>query len=62
MLSHAKRLMAKYRTLLVKMVLDNPINKQAKQTYENLCDLQILLGLACILPLLAFVHALIKFT
>jgi hypothetical protein len=27
-----------------------------------LCDLQVLLGLACILPLLEPIHALIKFT
>jgi len=43
------------------MVLYSLINKQEKQNYEQLCDLQILLGLACILPLLEFVHALIKF-
>ncbi len=61
MLSPAKRLMAEYKTFLVKMVLDNPTNQQAKQNYEHLCDLQILLGLACILPLLESVHALIKF-
>jgi hypothetical protein len=43
------------------MVLDNHINQQAKQIYEQLCDLQILLGLAYILPLLESMHALIKF-
>jgi hypothetical protein len=41
--------------------LDNPTNQQAKLNYENLCDLQVLLGLACILPLLESIHALIKF-
>jgi hypothetical protein len=45
----------------MKMALDNLINQQAKKNYEHLCDLQILLGLACILPILEFVHALIKF-
>jgi hypothetical protein len=29
--------------------------------YEHLCDLHILLGFACIFPLLKCVHALIKF-
>jgi hypothetical protein len=43
------------------MVLDNPTNQQAKQNYEHLCDLQILLELVYILPLLEFVHALIEF-
>ncbi len=61
MLSLAKRLIAEYRIILVKMALDNPINQQAKHNYEHLCDLQILLGLSCILSLLEFVHALIKF-
>jgi len=62
MLNLTKRLMVEYRTLLVKMTLDNPTNQQAKQNYEHLCDLQILLGLACILLLLESMHALIKFT
>jgi hypothetical protein len=29
--------------------------------YQHLCDLHILLGLACIFPLLESVHAFIKF-
>ncbi len=61
MLSPTKRLKVRYKALLVKMVLDNHINQQAKQIYEQLCDLQILLGLAYILPLLESMHALIKF-
>ncbi len=61
MLSLAKRLMAEYKTLLVKVELNRPTNQQAKQNHEHLCDLQILLVLVCNLPLLEFVHALIKF-
>jgi hypothetical protein len=61
MLNLAKRMMVEYRTLLVKMALDKR-NKQVKLNYENLCDLQVLLGLACILPLLESIHALTKFT
>jgi hypothetical protein len=61
MLSLAKKVMAKYRTLLVKMALDNLANQQAKLNYERLCDLQVLLGLSCILPSLKSIHALIKF-
>jgi len=53
--------MEKYMTMLVKMVLDNPTNQQVKLNYKNLCDLQVLLGLVCILPLLEFFHAFIKF-
>jgi hypothetical protein len=61
MLSPIERLKVGYKALMVKMVLDNHINQQAKQIYEHLCDLQILLGLAYILPLLESMHALIKF-
>jgi uncharacterized protein YlaN (UPF0358 family) len=48
MLNPTKRLMVKYKTHLVKMMLDNLTIQQAKQNYEHLCDLQILLGLVCI--------------
>jgi hypothetical protein len=61
MLSPGKRVMAKYKTLLMKMTLNNLTNQQAMLNYEHLCDIYILLGLACILPLLESVHALIKF-
>jgi hypothetical protein len=38
--------------LLVRIVLDNPTNQQAKMNYGHLHDLQILLGLiVCILLL-----------
>jgi hypothetical protein len=55
------RMMAKYKTLLVKMILDCPTNQQARLNYENLCDFQVLFGLACILPLLEYVHVLLNF-
>jgi len=61
MLSPTKRVMVEYKTLLMKITLDNPTNQQAMLNYEHLCDIHILLGLACILPLLESVHALIKF-
>ncbi len=38
------------------MALDIFINHQVKLNYEHLCDLQFLLGLACILPLLESLH------
>jgi hypothetical protein len=59
--------MEKYKTFLVKMVLDNLTNQEANKimdicvTCRSCWDLQILLGLACILPLLEFVHVLVKF-
>jgi hypothetical protein len=61
MLSPAKIIMAKYKTLLVKMALNSPTNQQAMLIYEHSCDFHILLGLVCILHLLKSMHALIKF-
>jgi hypothetical protein len=39
MLSRAKKVMAEYKILLVKMALDSPTNQQVKLNCENLCDL-----------------------
>ncbi len=61
MLSPAKRIMVEYKTLLVKMTLDNLTNQQAMLNYEHLCGIHIFFRLVCILPLLESVHALIKF-
>jgi hypothetical protein len=44
--------MAEYRTLLMKMALDGPINDKAKANFELFCDVQNLLKLATILSLL----------
>jgi hypothetical protein len=62
MLSLAQHVMVEYRTLLMKMALDDPTNDKAKANFELLCDVQILLGLVAILPLLQVVHNLIKFS
>jgi len=61
MLNPTKRKMVKYKTLFMKMALDNPTNQQVMLNYEHLCDIHILFRLAYILPLLEFMHALIKF-
>jgi hypothetical protein len=53
--------MEKYKTLFVKIALNNTTNSQVMLNYEHLCNLHTLLELACILPLLECVHALIKF-
>jgi hypothetical protein len=54
-------MMAKYKTLIVKMLQDNVSIAQARFNRNLLCDLHMLLGLSCLLPLLEIVHALIKF-
>jgi hypothetical protein len=43
------------------MAMDNNTNQQAKFNFKHLYDLWIVLRLACILPLLEYVHVLIKF-
>jgi hypothetical protein len=58
MLSFTKKYMVEYKTLFVKMALDNPTNQQAMLNYEYSCYLQLLFGLACILPLLKSMHGL----
>jgi hypothetical protein len=54
--------MVEYKTLLMKMALNDPTNDKAKANFELLCDVQILLGFVVILPLLQIVHNLIKFS
>ncbi len=54
--------MAEYIILLLKMAKDNCINQQVKLNFEQVCDLQIMLRLTCILSFLEFVHVLIEFT
>ncbi len=61
MLSPTKSVMAKYRTLLMKMTIDILSNDKAKANSYLLCDVQVMLGLVAIFPLLQFVHNFIKF-
>jgi hypothetical protein len=42
--------MVEYKTLLVKMALDNITNQQVMLNYEHLCDLHILFRFICIFP------------
>ncbi len=60
MLNPTKRVMVEYKYLLMKMTLDNLTSQQAMLNYEHLCDIHILLRFASTLPLLEFMHALIK--
>ena len=77
MLSPAVRVMSKYRPLIVKMFTDSKrpledslgskakIDKKlmeiAKKNLAHLTDVQILLGLSGLLPLLKCVHSLMQF-
>jgi hypothetical protein len=57
-----KRLLAKYKSLVVKMYVDAPKSKLAWDNLDLLCDLELVLGLPCILPMLEIVHTFIKYT
>jgi hypothetical protein len=43
------------------MVIDSGSVEVAKTNLVNLCDVGTILGLLCILPMLEFVNALMKF-
>ena len=60
MLSPTKRLLAEYRTPTCKMHVDAPKSKFAREDLEGLCNIEVLLDLLCILPILEVVRSLIK--
>ncbi len=61
MLSLTKWVPAKYRTLVVKMNDDLHIMVVTKTNLQHLYDVEVVMGLTCIMPLLEAIHALIKF-
>ncbi len=56
-----KGIFFKYKLLVVKMVENNGHIENAKANYELLCDIEMLLGLTCILPCLKTIQGLSKF-
>jgi hypothetical protein len=60
MLLPSKRVFSEYKVLVVKMVKDSVIVDTIKTNYELLCDLEMLLGLSCSIPLLELVQGLSK--
>jgi hypothetical protein len=52
MLFHAKRLLAKYKSLMVKMNDDLAMIETTSPTLEFLCDVEVVLGIMCIMPML----------
>ncbi len=61
MFSPLKRLLVEYKSLVVKMYMDAPKSKHAQDNLDFLCDLELVIGLPCILPMLEVVHTLIKY-
>jgi hypothetical protein len=61
-LEPVKRLMSEYKALVLKMHLDSSSLATAKANLNLLSEIELLLGLACILPMLEALNYLIKFS
>jgi hypothetical protein len=61
MASLAKRVFLEYCFLIVKMQVKFAKSEVFFKNLNSLCDVEFILGLLCILPLLECVHTLIKF-
>jgi hypothetical protein len=56
MLSHGKRVLAKYKFLVVKMNDDLATIETTRPTLEFLFDVEVVLGFMCIMPMLEVVY------
>lgn len=61
MLVHSKWVFGEYKTLMVKINNTNASKPNARTNYEVLCDVKIIVGLACMLPMLEVIQSLGKF-
>jgi len=61
MLNPLKWLLIEHKSLVVKMYMDAPKSKLVQDNLDLLCDLELVQGLPCILPMLEVVHTLIKY-
>ncbi len=53
--------MSMYMPLLAKMAENGPSLLTAKVNYELLCDVNLLIFFACLLPMLETIHGLMKY-
>jgi hypothetical protein len=61
MLNLLKCVLAQCKYLVVKMHSDCEKNKSTHDNFELLCDLDLILGLPCVMPILEVVHSLINY-
>lgn len=61
MLGPLKCVLAQYKPLVVNMH-NYEKNKFAHENFELLCDLDLIVGMPCVMPILKVVHSLIKYT
>jgi len=50
MIFTSKSVLEKFKKILLKMVYNAPINETIVANYELLCELDIILGLTCMIP------------
>jgi hypothetical protein len=62
MFQHLKHVEKEYKILIAKMVVCYSLVESTKANLLSLCGIDTILGLQCILPMLEFVNALMKFT
>jgi len=55
-----KNIYSKYQPLIVKMHVESPKNDTTSKNLSVLCDMELILGLPCLLRLLECVHNLIN--
>ena len=60
MMSPAIRVMNEYRTLVVKMMEDQQDVESAKISFQHLIDVQIVISLSCLIPMLKCLHTLMQ--
>jgi hypothetical protein len=48
----SKKLVSEYKFVVMKMFKDLPTNHVATINYELLCDMEKMMGLTCVLPML----------
>jgi hypothetical protein len=61
MLQPLKWVGKEYKTFITKMATNSVNVESAKANFLNLCDIHMILGLPCILPMLDSVNGLMKF-
>jgi hypothetical protein len=61
MLFFVKIMLNEYKTLVLKMHQDSKVNNRIAHNLELLCDLQIMLGFSCLMPMFKGLNELIKF-
>ncbi len=60
MLALSKRLVFEYKSVVTKMYEDLPTNHVVTNNYELLCDVETIMRLTCVLPMLEVVQNLNK--